>query len=140
MSPTLCNPPSHRLNPSRMTHPHSHPSLFYYLISLLLSCEHKSELWSGYPPHHYHHTYTHRTMSNATICVLTGSAGGTLWISAKTIHSRRVPHTPMLFYSFILETQWKGPIHHSWKGIQCFPLLLKGGRWFEIIVPPKFVQ
>lgn len=59
ISPRTCRQPcvtptSHRLSQSRMTHPPSHSSLFYYLISLLLYCEHKSELWGGtYPPNIY---------------------------------------------------------------------------------------
>lgn len=62
----------------------------------------------------------HKTMSRATICVLTGSAGGCLWIAAKTIHSHRFPHTPMLFHFFILETQGNSVIYHCWNSCKYF--------------------
>lgn len=66
------------------------------------------------------------TMSLTAICVLTGSARGILWITAKTIHSHGVPHTPMLVHSFILETQRTGLIHHCCK---YFLVLPKEGSW-----------
>lgn len=69
------------------------------------------------------------TMSRAAICVLTGSAGGTLWIAAKAIHSHGVPHTPMLFHSFILETRRNGLIHHRWNSCKYFLVLFKEGSW-----------
>lgn len=64
--------------------------------------------------------YPNITMSHCAICVLTGSAGGTLWIAAKTIHSHGVPRTPMLFHSFILETRRNGLIHHRWNCCKYF--------------------
>lgn len=80
ISPRTCRQPcvtptSHRLSPSRMTHPHSHSSLFYYLISLLLYCEHKSELWGRSPsppylppPYPLRHTHTNNNEPCHYLC------------------------------------------------------------------------
>lgn len=114
------SPQGHLLTPYNpaVTSPHpaewnipSHSRLCYYFIPLLL-CSIRTNPSSGADPN--------TTMSRTAICVLTGSAGGTLWIAAKTIHSHGVPHTPMLFHSFILETRRNGLIHHRLELLQIF--------------------
>lgn len=102
VSPPLPKGISSTLHNPTVTSSHPVFSLCWDSISLLLYSTRKSQLWAD----------PYITMSRAAICVLTGSAGGTLWIAAKTIHSHRVPHTPMLFHSFILETRRNGIIHH----------------------------
>ena len=98
LSPRTCAQPcvtplSHHPVLYRMEHTPL-PLPVYATISFPCFCARCSNPSSGADPD--------ITMSRAAICVLTGSAGGTLWMAAKTIHSHGVPHTPMLFYSFIL--------------------------------------